>query len=137
LSGYLASVVGKTVIGVDVSDDEEALRFRCADGSTVVWDTYGDCCSETWWADAYELNALRGASVLSAEEIALPDYNVEDGRSRQEEDEVYGVRIATDKGEACFAFRNSSNGYYGGEAMLGADSPDISWREITGNEWSA
>lgn len=131
---WTKALEGKTVVGVDVSQEERALRFRCADGSVVVWDTEGDCCSESWWADGFQLAALRGATVRAVEEIDMPEYNVEDGRTRQEEDSVYGVRIDTDKGTATFAFRNSSNGYYGGLAMLGKDE-GFEWREITTDDW--
>lgn len=131
------AVVGKEVVAVDVARAERALRFRCGDGTTVVWEAEADCCSETWWADGFSLNALRGAVVREAGSVELPDYDVNDGRGRQEDDEVYGVRIATDKGEAKLAFRNSSNGYYGGWAALAEDGDRFEWREITGNEWSA
>lgn len=137
MAEWTDALVGKTVVGIDVSADEEALRFRCDDGSVVVWDTDGDCCSESWWADGFELNALRGGRVIGASEINLPGYDVEDGRGRQEEDEVYGVEIRTDQGVAKFAFRNSSNGYYGGWAGLGFDRAEMAWREIEGADWHA
>lgn len=134
---WLDALKGREVLGLDVSPDEAALRFRCAAGVNVVWETEADCCSETWWADGFELNSLRGAVVTEAETVDLADYNVEDGRTRQEEDEVYGVRIRTDRGVTTLAFRNSSNGYYGGWAGLGGEHEGTDWREITGNEWSA
>jgi hypothetical protein len=131
---WLKALDGKTVVGIDVLDGESDLRFRCSDGSTVVWATEGDCCSESWWADAFELSALRGHTVRSAKEIKLP--SPDDDRSRQEEDVAYGVEITTDRGVAKFAFRNSSNGYYGGWAGLGHDS-EGPWTELTGNDWRA
>jgi hypothetical protein len=133
---YTGALVGKTVTGIDVSDSEGALRFRCADGTVVVWETEGDCCSESWWADITGLAALRGQVVTAAREIEMPDYNVEDGRTRQEYDSAYGVRADTVRGTAQFVFRNSSNGYYGGVAGLGEDV-GYKWREIVTDEWSA
>lgn len=133
----LSALDGRIVIGLDVSPEEAALRFRFSDGEAVVWETEGDCCSQSWWADGLQLNSLRGAAVTAAETIDLPDYDLDDGRTRQEEDSVYGVRITTDKGVTTLAFRNSSNGYYGGWAGLGGDAEGTDWREITGNEWSA
>jgi hypothetical protein len=131
------SLEGKTVVGIDVSNGEDALRFRLADGSSIVWDTEGDCCSESWWADGFQLGSLRGATVRTVEQIDLPDYDVEDGRTRQEEDVVYGYRIDTDRGSATLAFRNSSNGYYGGWASVAEDGDRFQWREITENDWRA
>lgn len=40
-------------------------------------------------------------------------------------------------GEATLAFRNSSNGYYGGWAGRGEDGDRWNWREIEENDWSA
>jgi hypothetical protein len=133
---HLDSLDGKTVIGLDVSDREESIRFRCADGSAVVWSTEGDCCSESWWADATGLDQLRGATVRGVRELELPDPE-DDGRTRQESDVVYGYAIDTDAGSATLAFRNSSNGYYGGSAGLGRNRDWHNWRELTGSEWSA
>lgn len=132
---WMNALVGKAVVGIDVAEGEEALRFRCDDGTTIVWDTYGDCCSETWWADGFSLNELRGAVVLEVTDIEMPEVSNNDPRSRQEVDEVYGVEIVTERGAAKFAFRNSSNGYYGGSAGLGEDSEAWKWREITENDW--
>lgn len=133
---YLKSLIGKTVVGIDVDDGEHDLRFRCADGEAVVWTTEGDCCSESWWADGFALGQLRGATVTDTETLDPPGYDVEDERSRQEYDQAYGVEITTDRGKAQLVFRNSSNGYYGGWAGLGSDGGQ-NWREITGSDWQA
>lgn len=41
--------------------------------------------------------------------------DIDDGRSRQEVDSLYGQKITTDKGYADIVYRNSSNEYYGGD----------------------
>jgi hypothetical protein len=133
-SEWINALNGKTIEGIDVSDEERALRFRCADGSVVVWGTSGDCCSESWWADGFQLNALRGATVRGASAIEMPE--PKDDRTRQEVDEAHGVKVQTDRGVADLVFRNSSNGYYGGWAHLDGDE-GYEWREITGNDWRA
>lgn len=132
---FLDALTGKQIIGIDVSDNEESLRFRCAEGN-VVWETYGDCCSQSWWADGFQLNSLRGGAVRSVGTIEIPG-PVDDSRSRQEYDSVYGIEIVTHQGKAQLVFRNSSNGYYGGWCGLGTDDDRHEWREITGNDWSA
>lgn len=130
-------LVGKTVVGIDIAGEESALRFRCQDRSVVIWAVYGDCCSESWWADAFELNSLRNSCVVSAEVLEMPELPDDDTRTRQEYDEVYGFKIKTWKGETKLAFRNSSNGYYGGEMTLAEKDDKYTWREIEGNDWSA
>ena len=84
----------------------------------IAYDAWGDCCSETWFADITGVGALIGGTVQTADEVSMDGYNVEDGRTRQECDEAYGYKLTTDKGYADIVFRNSSNGYYGGSIEL-------------------
>lgn len=137
-----APLIGKVIVGIDVSQDEEALRFRLKDGSEVVWRTSGDCCSESWWADMLELDAILGRYGMEADPVTeiealdLPDPI--DGRSRQSEDQVYGYKLKTSRHYgATLIFRNSSNGYYGGSAYVSEARGYDQWREITENTWSA
>lgn len=128
---------GRRVLQIDVSDGEDAICFRCEHDVNVVWEVWGDCCSSSWWADGFNLNELRGEVVKEIQSIELPEYNVEDGRGRQEEDKVYGYEIKTDAGASKFVFRNSSNGYYGGDMELAEDRDSFNWRQIEGSDWSA
>lgn len=137
------SLVGKKVLALAVSNDgETTLRFVAEDGELIYWTTDADCCSESWWSDAYNLNELRGGEVvavipLDIEKAGYGDPD-DDGRTRQEHDQVYGFAIVTTKGRAVLAFRNSSNGYYGGSAHLG-NPPygDPEFVTLEGDDWSA
>ena len=116
-------IVGKEITSVQVAnvmreDDQEN------DAILVVRTAYkfywficdGDCCSETWISDIFGFSNLKG-KLLRVNELVLHKsevYNKEDGRTRQEEDAVYGYRFTTELGTSVIAFRNSSNGYYGG-----------------------
>ena len=123
---------GRTITGIDVSDDEEALRFRFTDEfGPVVWSVDGDCCSHSYWHDGYSLNALRLGTVSAVASLELPDVS----DSPAELTQAYGYAITTEKGAATLAFRNESNGYYGGYASLGKDGERYRWREITANDW--
>lgn len=134
-----AGVEGRTLVGLAVSNDgETTLRLRFAEGPDHFVTTEGDCCSESWWADAIGAKSCYGALVTGVRELELtvPD---DDNRTRQESDEVYGYAIDTIWGTITLAFRNSSNGYYGGWA---SDVPDVPncpdrWTEITDNDWRA
>lgn len=111
----LESFVGSTPTALWVSPDEHELHVVCGDSALRI-PTYGDCCSECWWADAIGVKQLLDYEVRAAEEIDMPQpANVND-RTRQEEDVVYGFRVRTERGVCDLIFRNSSNGYYGGEA---------------------
>lgn len=129
-------LIGHRVTELRISQGEGALAFLLDNGQTVVWHTEGDCCSESWWADGFSLNALQGP-VREVTELELPA--PDDSRTRQESDVAYGFQIVTDRGKAQLVFRNSSNGYYGGWATEEfADRERVEgWRVIDGNDWSA
>ncbi len=112
----MKELIGKIVLGLRVNAEQSILAFDHPDGSVTAYETEGDCCSETWFADITGVSALIGGRVLEATNIDLPV--VEDGRKRQDCDEFYGVKLKTDKGMVDIVYRNSSNGYYGGGIHL-------------------
>lgn len=117
-------LVGKKITELRISADQSVLAFY-TDQGVIAYETYGDCCSETWFADITGVSALLGGTVQTADEVSMDGYNVEDGRTRQDFDEAYGVKITTDKGYSDIVFRNSSNGYYGGSIWrLMREMPD-------------
>lgn len=129
-------LIGKTVVGLRISDNETILAFDHPDGSSTCYQVQEECCSESWFADIVGVNALIDMIVRSASEIDLKNYNVNDGRCRQEEDTAYGYKLTTDRGYVDIIFRNSSNGYYGGWLKLYKGTlPDI-MKAIT-NDWQA
>ncbi len=131
----LADLVGATPIEMWVGPEERELRLKCSDGRVFVLDTYGDCCSETWWADAVGVKQLLGHVVTAVEEIDMP--TPEDDRTRQEYDEAYGIKITTTRGVCDLVYRNSSNGYYGGDSSIRwSDKIPDGFRQIT-EDWSA
>lgn len=131
----LEATVGKTLFAVAVSDDgESTLRLTFAAGETLHLVTGADCCSESWWADVIGAASCYGAAITGARALELPDPG-EDGRSRQDVDEVYGYALDTTAGTVTLAFRNSSNGYYGGWAEQDLSPPDTGWAEVTTNDW--
>lgn len=132
-------LIGRHIEAVAVTEGEHELVFQTTTG-TVIATTEGDCCSETWFADVTGVQNLIGHTVAVGESVKLPGYNVEDGRTRAECDEVYGARLTTEAGYADIVYRNSSNGYYGGNAALAAATtsnvPLAPTRPIT-EDWSA
>ena len=127
------------VRGIYIGEGEELLVFD-TDRGPVAFETEADCCSETWFADILGPASLIGQRVVAIEDVPLANYNVGDGRCRQEEDEVYGHRLATAKGYTDIIYRNSSNGYYGGSLctiayeLIPADDPNLT--AIT-EDWNA
>lgn len=132
-------LVGKTLTGLKIADDKLALLFQTTDGD-VVARCDGDCCSSTW-VEHVELPALDfPAKVLTVEDVDLPGSC--DDHPEHECLEVYGCKITTDRGEIVIDYRNSSNGYYGGNlswpdddyfygGVFGQNVSEQKWVEIT------
>lgn len=111
------------------------LRFVTLQGDKYIG-VESDCCSETWFADIIGVKNLLDEVVSGVEELGVSA--AKDDRSRQDFDKCYGVRLKTRKGDCDIIYRNSSNGYYGGEAvdMTHGKGLTIDWELIT-DDWQA
>lgn len=132
----MKELIGKTITGLRVNEDQSLLVFDHPDGTNTGYETDADCCSETWFADITGVSALIGGVVRTADEVSMDGYNVNDGRGRQESDEAYGYKLTTDKGHVDIVFRNSSNGYYGGSINIFNNRLPENMVEIT-DDWMA
>lgn len=112
-------LVGCKINQVAISSDEQILVVWHNQGKSV-YVTYGDCCSETWIADIVGVSALIGHTVLSVEDVQVEE--VDDGRGRQDVDQFFGIKITTTGGYCDLVYRNSSNGYYGGDLSRGDET---------------
>lgn len=118
-------LLGRTVRQILIEPGEERMRWLCEDGDTLDFIADGDCCSETWFADLIGVESLIGRPITLAEHVDLPE--PADGRTRQEYDQAYGFRVCTAKGCCDVVYRNSSNGYYGGDCDLLVNGAGGSW----------
>lgn len=127
-------LAGKMLIALEIDlDRQHYARLVTDDGVYVIY-AEGDCCSESWFADALYVPRKLPVKLSSIEGVRLPD-PPNDGRTRQEYDQAYSVRIHHDglEGSTELVFRNSSNGYYGGWfSVYRQDDPVVTWagREI-------
>ena len=104
------NLVGKTLIGIQISKDKINLKFQTTEGDIIAM-CDADCCSHTW-VEHIELPAMGfPALVISDEDIDMPDLGDMLGHDCMK---YYGYKIITDKGEILIDYRNDSNGYYGG-----------------------
>lgn len=131
----MKELIGKKITGLRINEDQSVLAFD-TDQGVIAYDAWGECCSETWFADITGVSALIGGTVRTADEVNMEGYNVEDGRTRQEYDEAYGYKLTTDKGYTDIVFRNSSNGYYGGSIDPLRGEPPEGMTAIT-DDWHA
>jgi hypothetical protein len=105
-------LIGKTVTAVFVSEGGGAIRFDVTKGESVVARADGECCSHSWIETVQGVDQLIGSPVVSVEDVDMPDL----GSSGHDDEQMayYGCKITTRKGYALIDYRNSSNGYYGG-----------------------
>lgn len=113
----MEELVNHRVLDIQISSDENYLKF-VTDVGDLIYVTEGGCCSETWFSEIINPNDLINQVVLSCEVLNLPEYNMNDGHCRQQEDKFYGVCLKTSAGTVTIVFRNSSNGYYSGSCEL-------------------
>ncbi len=131
----MQELLNKKIIGLEVSENEEALNFITDDGN-LTYVCFGDCCSETWFSEILNIDFLIGNTITEIKELDLPFH--EDKNGRQEYDQFYGFRLATKEGHCTIAFRNSSNGYYGGSCNLKTDYVSNNWKILTNlADWTA
>ena len=108
-------LIGRVIQKIEVDKHEQQYLVFETDVGRLVYCAYGDCCSESWFADITGVDALLGGRVVAVEGVDMGWVSEEkDKRCRQEHDQLYGYKLTTDKGRAEIVFRNSSNGYYGG-----------------------
>lgn len=103
-------LIGKTIAGIKIAADKEAMLFGLEDGQLVV-NVDSECCSRSW-IENIDLPALG----FPAKVTAVRDLDLISRQDVDEYEEIkfYGFVIETDRGEVNIEYRNESNGYYGG-----------------------
>jgi hypothetical protein len=140
--GLFKVLIGSTITEVWINGNQKYMRFVNTEGVNFDFMVDGDCCSESWFADIFGFDKLLGFKITLTEVIYLDEnvYNTSDGRGRQDYDKVYGFRIITEGGVAVISFRNSSNGYYGGDCYERTIPVSTALYQITPDEngiWQA
>lgn len=107
-------LIGKTIVGMMIRDDKEALLLQTAAGGLVIG-MDADCCSHTWIESVSTPALGYPAKIIDARDLELNKPDSNDG----DYDVVryYGAIIVTDRGDIVLDYRNSSNGYYGGNIV--------------------
>lgn len=106
----LRASLGKT-IGAATLDDDDILRIRFTDGTTLALRDDGQgCCEYRYMRTDDDLSAFAGARFTGGEIKDAPDQD--DGQG--DVHEVQFLEIQTDRGVFTMASHNEHNGYYGG-----------------------
>jgi hypothetical protein len=64
-------LIGKKIEKVFIGEAEESL-YVTTDQGILKFTVSGDCCSESWFSDIYNFDALTGGVVRTVEDIELP-----------------------------------------------------------------
>jgi hypothetical protein len=114
-------LVGRTLLGVQVAKDRQAIKFILDGDEPCIAKCDGDCCSYTW-VEHIEVPSLPGI-VLAVEDIDMPSAEPPGGKHVEQPEEVafYGLKITLSTGHLIIDYRNDSNGYYGGRLSWPSD----------------
>jgi hypothetical protein len=127
-------LIGKKILKLEVNKDgQHYLRLTLDTEKDFIYViAYGDCCSETWFADILGPSLALNKQITAIEETyrdcddGIKSYNVDDGRGRQDEDKAYGLTIHSLGGDLDIVYRNSSNGYYCGSIEMWWPTEEVS-----------
>ena len=122
MSEKYSKIIGKKILGIDLSDGAQEIRIR-TDAGIFFGKVYGDCCSRSWVEHLEIPEDVIGSTVIFMEDsdAISSDHPEHDGKC-PEHIEVYNTKISTFGGIIVIEYRNSSNGFYGG------------WLELIGPE---
>jgi hypothetical protein len=112
-------LIGKTIAAVFLAANGEAIRFDLVGDESITVYADGDCCSHSWIENVDGVEQMIGSPVVAVEDVMMPDLGSPD---EWEEIVYYGCRITTGIGFATIDYRNSSNGYYGGNLVWPRES---------------
>ena len=128
--GLNPAIVGRTLAGVEASEDNEVLTLLYVDGTASRYRAEGECCSSTWIEHLTIPADIEGATITGISEGEYVDGREATAEEREAAGvargyvdvlQVYQSAIQTDRGEVIIEYRNDSNGYYGGSLRQMAD----------------
>jgi hypothetical protein len=113
------------IVSAKLLSDETEFEILFEDGLQKFY-THGDCCSYSWIEHLTIPPGINGATLMAVENILK-----EETESKTDDEgfgdfspknqccfRFYETRFKTNMGDIVLEFRNSSNGYYGGELLM-------------------
>jgi hypothetical protein len=103
------TLLGKTLVSVDVNDYKNVIRFTTTDNETYLMFHEQDCCEDVWVEDIVgDWNDVIGSPIVRAEESRKRIY---DNECCESSTWTY-YKLATIKGYVDIRWCGTSNGYY-------------------------
>jgi hypothetical protein len=125
-------LIGKTITNVYVSEDGSYLKLSTPNGYLLLQAT-GDCCSHSWIENVDLFGSLSKVESIDNQELR---HEWEGEENYGDLTRFYGMKIKMERGTIDIDYRNSSNGYYGGDLSDETDwdyaEPDIAtvWKKV-------
>ena len=108
-------LAGLKIFSTSFDDDE--ITFTKEDGTNIIFQAYGDCCSQSFIESIDDHHVLQDCTILSVEEVEGESASNENDYTQECQKWTF-YKFKTDKGYATLSFRNDSNGYYDGSLEL-------------------
>ena len=92
------------------------IKFFSEDNAQLIYQSYADCCSESWIESIEGVNSLLNNKINSVTKIE--SNNITKNWVPNPPTQfllAFAYELKTDKGCCIIEFRNESNGYYGGD----------------------
>jgi hypothetical protein len=112
-------LIGKKIVGLSVNADKDLLVFDTEAGK-IYASAVGDCCSRSWFNHLSGVETLIGYTVIEIAEHESVETSGAEKTPDTDSEQKYGWTFTTERGLADLDMRNDSNGYYGGEAIVGS-----------------
>lgn len=120
-----APVLGRVLKNIAVAQDRQRVVFSFDDNhGDVSYIAEGECCSQSWIEHIEQPPDVSGATIMYVRELAkenLPN-GTQGYAGAGDSVTKYQTVFRTDRGDVVLEYRNDSNGYYGGELLLGRAS---------------
>lgn len=108
----LDNLIGRELVGVEVSADKERVTFRCVDGVQTFGVTT-ECC-DVAWIEHLELPVGSARWVVTGHRRLDERIDSAEGGGDNDVLRVYQDVFATSRGDIVLEYRHASNGYYDG-----------------------
>lgn len=110
----MKELIGKEIKSVYISEGKECICFNLEDNNRYLYYAIGECCAQAFFESINNIEYIYG-TVSKVEELSFR-------RTLREEDgdveELFGIKLTTNKGIVDIEMRLDHNGYYGGESIF-------------------
>lgn len=143
----MIELFNKQIKAIYTNEEKDILIFITILEGNIAYEAIGDCCSQTWFESITNIENIIYNTITGIERKEFSDGH--DDKITKELDQecirCYGYTFKTESGYTDIEYRNSSNGFYGGdceklEIAILSTFPDkkVDFNDLpvfTQNEW--